>query len=374
MFNKAGMNGSPRAQPRYDPNGTFNRQYRMWRGSSTSPRGTTPATYLPGFRIGLPLVKDKVFLFGAFSPEWSNEERTITYNPAFATFAGDIFPGQPARYRSVRTPRPTTSTCGWMRRLGPEVHVFGSVLDQGQHQSGEKLPNGDDVHGLYNPSDQRQPDRLRALSWAMPHPTRPITSAWITQLAEDRLHQPLRILLCELSRFRLSHNRKYLQLFGRGVGAEHETTGAAQCSPPICKSRMATSTSPTARPTHLRRGQAHPVRPGRRLLQERLDGYAQYQARLPADEIQQQYLPALARAEIEVFPGSTEVYSPAGSTGAANCAALTAILWRLQRQYGYVIISGLWHQGTGHQLRPCLFRTGFVDHRQGPDHQLRPAG
>ena len=85
------MNGSPIATSRYDPNS-------IGTPATNDPSRVLDATYqqyqpkkdklddfLPGFTIGGPIFKDRLFFFAAFSPEFRNIERKVNYNGAFGT-------------------------------------------------------------------------------------------------------------------------------------------------------------------------------------------------------------------------------------------------------------------------------------------------
>jgi len=167
-FSDGGMNGSPRANPRYDPNGAFG-AYTDVAWQQYQPKRYHTSDVFPGFRIGLPLVKNKVYLFGAFSPEWSDEEHTVTYNP---TAFPSTFPGQTGSLKYGQNTQTYYVNLRVDAAVGNKIHLFGSVLDQGQHQSGENLPNGDDVHGLFNTSSGVNPTGYEhSLGYAAPNST-----------------------------------------------------------------------------------------------------------------------------------------------------------------------------------------------------------
>ena len=172
MFNDDALNGSPRAQPRYDPNsvgttlsdGAF--VDPAWQ--QYQPKKYHTSDVFPGFRIGMPLLKDKVFLFGAFAPEWSNQEDAVTYNHAFST----TYPGQNGTLKFGQNTQTYYTNVRVDAAIGQRVHVFGSLLDQGQHQSGEELPKGDDVHGLFNAASSVNPIAWsHSLGYAAPNTT-----------------------------------------------------------------------------------------------------------------------------------------------------------------------------------------------------------
>jgi len=154
---KGGMNGTLNPTLRYDPTSA----------GSTGPFGgfidppsqeyqpTRPKTtdFFPGFTIGGPLVslfpkvmadpmynrlKDRIFLFAGFNPEFNAYEQTLDYGPN----GGKIPFSQNTHtlYSNARLDAEVTQ----------KIRVFGSWLYQGQRQYGENLPSSDSVNGLYN--------------------------------------------------------------------------------------------------------------------------------------------------------------------------------------------------------------------------------
>ena len=167
-FQEGAMNGSPDATLRYDPN------------SGGCPQGNAgcPANYtidpvvqsyqpirphtsdtFPGFTIGGPLadilpkfygipddlyksVRDRIFLFAGFNPEFNAYERKVNYG---TNGSGGIVPfsqNTHTDYGNLRLDAEVTS----------KIRIFGSWLYQGQRQSGESLPFADSVQGYYNVS------------------------------------------------------------------------------------------------------------------------------------------------------------------------------------------------------------------------------
>jgi hypothetical protein len=150
------MNGSPIATSRYDPNS-------IGTPATNDPSRVLDATYqqyqakkdklddfLPGFTIGGPIFKDRLFFFAGFSPEFRNIERKVNYNGAFGTTALGILPFSQNTQTYYTTARLDASAT-------KKLHVFASWLYQGQRQSGQQLPFADDVNGLFNNSTANDP-------------------------------------------------------------------------------------------------------------------------------------------------------------------------------------------------------------------------
>ena len=353
MFNEGAMNGSPRANPRYDPNASttpLSSGYSIDDGwQQYQPKKYHTSDVFPGFRIGMPLVKDKVFLFGAFSPEWSNQETTVSYN--YAKFAPSTFPGQPAHLSFGQNTQTYYVNLRVDAALGKKIHVFGSLLDQGQHQSGENLPTGDDVHGLFNIASSVNPIGFEhTLGYAAPNTT--------YNLGLDYTASSTIVLTSRFGYFFENyHDFGYPTtgaidlFFGSGVGGT-DVNGAPL--PSDLQEPNGYFNQPNSQTYTLYNADK------RTQFDQDVAFYKSgwfgthnfkfgYHLNKSNNNIYQRW-PAPA---IQVFPGSTESYSPAGDTGAANCATLAATVGlgtataanggNCSGQYGYVIV---WDYGT----------------------------
>ena len=355
MFNNDGMNGSPRADPRYDPNGSFNPN------TDTAWQQYQPKTYhtsdvFPGFRVGGPLLKNKLFLEAAFSPEWSDEEHTVSYNYAFPS----TFPGQA---KPLAFGQNTQTYYDYLRldgALGSKIKVFASALDQGQRQSGETLPNGDDVNGLFNLSSSINPIGYEhQLGYAAPNSTYNFGLDYtVTQsfVATSRFGYF----------FENYHDFGYPTtgnidiFFSSGVG-DVDTTGAAL--PADLQEPNGYFNQPNSQTYTLydadKRIQfdqdgaihksgwfgTHEFKVGYQLNRSSNNIYQRW----PAPTLQvfpQNYIPNTTNPQKDQY----NAYAPAGSTGAANCATVTAAVAAQNNdegactgRYGYVIV---WDYGT----------------------------
>ncbi len=143
QFENDAMDGSPVAFQRYDPNGAV---------TSTSGVNNVDAAYqlvqpirpkssdvFPGFTFGGPLMKDKVFFFLGFNPEWNDLERRVNYGPT----NGGITPFSQNTQTYYTTARIDAS-------ITQKIRVYGSWLYQYQRQTGEALPHSDSTTGLFN--------------------------------------------------------------------------------------------------------------------------------------------------------------------------------------------------------------------------------
>jgi len=144
QFENQGLDGSPTSRGRYDDLST---------GTPTS-WGTIDPPYLnyqpirpktsdvfPGFTIGGPILKDRIFFFAGFNPEWNDEERTLNYGPANGGLT-KFSQNQQTYYTTARIDASVTQ----------KIRVFGSWLYQYQRETGQLLPRADSVQGYFNPA------------------------------------------------------------------------------------------------------------------------------------------------------------------------------------------------------------------------------
>ena len=143
------MNGSPVATSRYDPNSVGTRNTDADAYQQYQPKKDKLDDFLPGFTIGGPIFKDRLFFFAAFNPEFRNIERKVNYGTSGGAATGILPFSQNTQtyYTTARLDAAATK----------KLHVFASWLYQGQRQSGQQLPFADDVNGLFNLSTQIDP-------------------------------------------------------------------------------------------------------------------------------------------------------------------------------------------------------------------------
>ena len=146
-----GMDGSPQEYARYDPAGAlappgsvYTQGYADNATQYFQPQRYHTSDVFPGFTVGGPIVKDRIFGFVGVNPEWNNIERFVNYNAP-----GSAFPGL-----GVVPFSRNTQTYYMTGRIDAvvtqKVRVFGSWLYQYQRQNGAGLPHGDSTTGLQN--------------------------------------------------------------------------------------------------------------------------------------------------------------------------------------------------------------------------------
>ncbi len=145
QFENDAMDGGPQAYSRYDPLGGQSQAPNAPFGLLDTPaqqyQPVRPKTsdVFPGFTFGGPILKDRIFGFIGFNPEWNDQERTVNYGP---TNGGEIpfSRNQQTYYTTARVDASVTQ----------KIRVFGSWLYQYQRETGVGLPFSDSTTGFYN--------------------------------------------------------------------------------------------------------------------------------------------------------------------------------------------------------------------------------
>jgi len=143
QFENDALDGSQNATARYDPSssgtptswGAIDPTFQLYQ-----PQRQKYSDVFPGFTFGGPLLKDRVFFFVGFNPEWTDIERKVNYG---TNFTGGELPFSQNTQTYYTTARIDAS-------LSQKVRVFGSWLYQLQRQSGDTLPDADSTTGFFN--------------------------------------------------------------------------------------------------------------------------------------------------------------------------------------------------------------------------------
>lgn len=141
QFENNGLDGSPQVFQRYDPLSTPTPPFTDSVNEEVQPVRPHTSDVFPGFTFGGPILRDKLYFFTGFNPEFNNFERSVNYGPLNG---GEIPFSQNTQtyYTTARIDYALTS----------KIRVFGSWLYQYQRQAGENLPGSDLIGGLYNTS------------------------------------------------------------------------------------------------------------------------------------------------------------------------------------------------------------------------------
>src|SRR5579863_47896 len=143
QFERGGFDGSPVARSRYDAaSGGTNTSWGFIDPPYQNYQPQRPKTsdVFPGFTFGGPILKDKIFGFVGFNPEWSDEERALNFGPN----NGGVTKFSQNTQTYYTTARIDAS-------INQKIRVYGSWLYQYQRQSGQLLPRWDATSAFLNP-------------------------------------------------------------------------------------------------------------------------------------------------------------------------------------------------------------------------------
>jgi hypothetical protein len=346
QFENNAMDGGPQAYTRYDPNGgqvaapnapnglldTVAQNYQPVRPKSSD--------VFPGFTFGGPILKDRIFGFIGFNPEWNDQERTVNYGPT----NGGLTPfsrNQQTYYTTARIDASVTQ----------KIRVFGSWLYQYQRETGVNLPYSDSTSGFYNISTgcfgsatsasnpcintgTPQSVYAHALGYSAPNST--------TNFGADFTLTPRLVATTRFGYyFENYHDFGYPTggtLFGFNTSGTPGSLGATTaCATPPCP----------ALPASLQQSNGYfsagfspnfTSRNSNKAIQYDADlawfksgwmGTHNFKFGYQLNRLQNNILQSYNEPYVQLFVGTTAPYSPISSVGIANCAALP-----LNAQYG----------------------------------------
>lgn len=142
QFNSDALNGAPNDYSRYDPAGApaapswglldpVHQDYQ--------PKKDSTKDFFPGFTLGGPIKKDRLWFFAGFNPELIKLRRTVDFSSqglGMQKFDQNL----QTYYTNARVDASITN----------KIRVFASWLYQYQRESGEVLPRADSTTGLAN--------------------------------------------------------------------------------------------------------------------------------------------------------------------------------------------------------------------------------
>lgn len=139
-FQSGAMNGSPNAYSRYDPQDSGNfltgidPQYQQYQ-----PIRPHTSDNFPGFTLGGPILKDRIWFFLAANPELNRYERSVDFSDQ-GLGTQSFSQNTDTYYTNARIDA----------ALSQKIRVFASWLYQLQRQTGATLPAADSTNGLFN--------------------------------------------------------------------------------------------------------------------------------------------------------------------------------------------------------------------------------
>jgi len=142
QFNSDALNGAPNDYSRYDPAGAP--AATSWGlldpvHQDYQPKKDSTKDFFPGFTIGGPIKKDRLWFFAGFNPELTKLRRTVDFSSqglGMQNFDQNL----QTYYTNARVDASITK----------KIRVFASWLYQYQRESGQVLPRADSTTGLAN--------------------------------------------------------------------------------------------------------------------------------------------------------------------------------------------------------------------------------
>lgn len=175
QYNGSALNGGMQDFARYDPAATstptswgyIDPTYQQY-----TPKKDTTYDFFPGFTLGGPIWKDRIFFFVGFDPHFVQDRRTVNFS---GQGLGDITFAQNTQtyYTSARVDAAVTKN----------IRLYASWLYQYQRQSGLNMPFPDSIQGYDNASAASPPSNFaHTIGYTAPNNTMNIGADWtITQ-------------------------------------------------------------------------------------------------------------------------------------------------------------------------------------------------
>jgi hypothetical protein len=99
----------------------------------------------PGFTVGGPIMKDRLWFFLGFAPQYNSSRRTVNFGPAICNTLGGCPNQSLANQNFTRDLQQYFTTARLDFTVTQRIRVFGSWLYQYARESGDSLPNPDPI-------------------------------------------------------------------------------------------------------------------------------------------------------------------------------------------------------------------------------------
>lgn len=366
QFESGSWDGSPNSYPRYDPQfvalgptGCLPAGSQLCNPGSLVPTVAfaDPAyqayqptrdgltDIFPGFTLGGPIIpslKDKLWFFVAFNPEFRQRQRTVN------------FPGV-GPTPSSQNSQTYYSTARIDAALSRKVRVFGSWLYQYQRLSGADLPYGESATGQFNLSST-SPTFVFAhnLGYAAPNT--------ITNVGADITLSPRLV-----ASVRWGYSFQNYHDFGFPTGGAFdlfETSGVGAIdnlgNPIPANSQLSQTVGFLTAANNINNTTYNATH--RNQVNGSLGWFKSgwwgthtfkfgYQYNRLSSAIKQNF----NEPNVTVLPGAGNFYSPQGPVGAANCAPFVALYGGCAGQYGYLLTMDYGSLGTATSVNHGFF-------------------
>jgi Carboxypeptidase regulatory-like domain len=343
QFENNGMDGGPQAYSRYDPdsgltapggtfaNGTVNNTngYVDATTQHYQPLRPKSSDVFPGFTFGGPILKDRIFGFIGFSPEWNDVERTVDYP------AGTLLPNVPAGGGLIpfsRNQQTYYTTARVDASVTNKIRVFGSWLYQYQRETGVNLPFSDSTTSFVNISASTDPSVYpHGVGYTAPNST--------TNFGADFTLTPHLVATTRFGYyFENYHDFGYPEtgtLFGwqsSGIPGDVGATTACEPvpTPPATCPDLPTLLQQTSGHfndansgtfTHQNRNKAIQYDADLAWFKSGWKGTHNFKFGYQLNRLRNDILQSYNEPYVQLFPGTSGFYTPLSSLGVTNCAS-----------------------------------------------------
>jgi len=354
QFEKGGWDGSPPQYLRYDPLFTGSSAPVLdapFQGYQAKKDGLTDI--FPGFTFGGPIMKDKLWFFGSFNPEFRNVQRTVNW-----AFPGSVAAGLPP----VTGPTPfsrntqtyyTNARIDWAATQ--KIRVFGSWLYQYQRQSGEALPPADSTTGLFN-AGSTSPTSVYAhnLGFGAPNVT--------TNVGLDYTINPHLV-----ATFRWGYNFQNYHDFGyptsgafnffgsSGVGAKDNLGNLIPVTSPLSQTSGFVSAANNINNTTYNVTHRNQIDADFAWFKSGWAGTHNFKFGYQLMRLSNSILQHYNEPAVFVYPGAGQFIPQETSTWATTCAPFIALYGGCGGQYGYTYIQDYGSNGTATSMNHAFF-------------------
>jgi hypothetical protein len=369
QFENDALDGSPNAYTRYDPNSNllspgasgnpFANAYLDAGSQNYQPTRPHSSDVFPGFSFGGPLLKDRIFFFLGFNPEWHDTERTVLYAPCDPSIPGNCITGVPiggGKLPFSQNQQTYYTTARVDAAVTQKIRLFGSWLYQYQRETGVNLPFYDSTTGLANISATTPPDNYtHGIGYRAPNIT--------VNFGADFTLTPSLVATTRLgyyfenySDFGLPTNGTLFGWQSSGVAGD---PGAANNSAPCVTNPAGPG---CALPTSLQQGQGFfnaansgtfTRRNANKALQYDADlawfksgwkGTHNFKFGYQLNRLQNNILQSYNEPYVQLFVGQSGSYTPLSTTGTNNCSSFVTLYGACTGLYGTATVFDF---GTG---------------------------
>jgi hypothetical protein len=172
QYNSSGMNAGEPNFPRYDP--AANSTPTSWGYLDPTYQQYNPIKdgtkdFFPGFTVGGPILKNRIWFFAGFDPELNKLARTVDFEQTQGLGNLTFDQNTQTYYTTARLDASVTS----------KLRLFTSWLYQYQRQSGENLPFADSKQGYDNVSAGSPPSAFaHGIGFGAPNQTLNVGADW----------------------------------------------------------------------------------------------------------------------------------------------------------------------------------------------------